>query len=540
MHPLTLMAFAWVAPAQQPVLEATLTAPAPTQNESFGAGLDLDGDWALCSSNATVQGVPNAGLVYVYRATGSAWSLDAILSPPDPQVDRQFGWLGLEYEDDFIYVATPSGWADTSLSGKVHVYQRIAGAWQHVAELVASQAADAQSYASGLAVQGDTVAVVASTPSASVYVYRRQALQWVEEARLDPPSPTLSLRCIDLDGDRLVVASLGNGSASYPGAAWVYRRQGSTWNLEATLTSGNPNPTRDFGEAVAIDGDVIACSAVELGLTPGQSRGEVSLFEFAAGAWSEVHRVQAPTASFAFNFGGRIALHDDRLLIADETYRQSPSSPPIGAVWQFRRTGPSWASSIGAFLLPTPSPTSAENYGYTLDASLGRAIGGSSSSVVAGQGGAGLVHIHKLGAPVETICEAAPGTCFGQLSTAGAPSASANTPFSISLSGVQGQRTALLFYGVSGRIAQPWHVGGGVLCVPLPAQRTPLQSTGGTFNVCDGSAQLDWNAYQATHLGALGQPWSAGDRVQMQAWSRNPAASSATVVSATIEFLLQP
>lgn len=520
---------------QFPTLEATLTAPTPTADEHFGVAVDLDGGWAVCSSEATVQGIAGVGRVHVYREVGGAWVLDAVLQPPDPNLDRAFGRFGLEVEGDFIYVGTPSGWRDTSLTGSVHVYQRGASGWQHVAKLEASQPVDALHFGDGVAVQGDTVAIVSSYPLA-LYVYERQGLQWNEQARMTPFG--VSLRTIDLDHDRIVVGTMGNGIL--PGAAYVYRRQGTAWSLEATLTSGNPNPVRWFGQSVAIDGLTIACGAVERGATPSADMGEVSIFELGPAGWSEVTRLQSPTAPPHVGFGYRVDLQDDRLLVSAHTYR--PAAPPYttGAMWQFQRVGSSWAQSTSLGPLPSSSPTSDVYFGYCLDSSLGRVIGGGIEATVAGAAGAGLVHIHEIREHFESFCEFAPSSCLGHVAGAGSPSASLSTPFSLTVAPLQGQRSALLFYGVGGRIALPWGSGGGSLCVRAPLQRTDTQLTGGTLGACDGSLVLDWNAYHAAHPNALGQPWSAGDHIAVQAWARNPSASSSTALSDTLEFLLEP
>jgi hypothetical protein len=98
-----------------------------------------------------------------------------------------------------------------------------------------------------------------------------------------------------------------------------------------------------------------------------------------------------------------------------------------------------------------------------------------------------------------------------------------------------------LFYGVSGALALPWSgTSTSYLCVKSPTQRLSTQSSGGSFNACDGALAEDWNAYIATHPGALGAPFAGGETVWAQAWFRDPPAPKTTNLSDALVFLVAP
>jgi hypothetical protein len=78
------------------------------------------------------------------------------------------------------------------------------------------------------------------------------------------------------------------------------------------------------------------------------------------------------------------------------------------------------------------------------------------------------------------------------------------------------------------------------LCVKHPTQRTPIQNSGGTINLCDGSYALDWNAFQSAHPLALGNPWNVAAKVYAQAWFRDPLAVKATNLSNAVEMTYVP
>ncbi|MCY3002540.1 MAG: hypothetical protein NTV21_12130, partial [Planctomycetota bacterium] len=113
--------------------------------------------------------------------------------------------------------------------------------------------------------------------------------------------------------------------------------------------------------------------------------------------------------------------------------------------------------------------------------------------------------------------------CAASISASANPSVSAANACTISVANVEGQKTGLVFYSISGRAGLAWNAS-SFLCVKAPTQRSGPQSSGGTVLTCNGTLSLNWNAYQAGNPSALGQPWSSGDTVQVQAWFRDPPA----------------
>lgn len=131
-------------------------------------------------------------------------------------------------------------------------------------------------------------------------------------------------------------------------------------------------------------------------------------------------------------------------------------------------------------------------------------------------------------------------TSNGCLPTIGAstqPSATFASPCNITITAVEGQKTGLVFYGISGGVAFPWGAGStSFFCVKTPSTRTPGQSSGGTNGGCDGVLALDWNAFQLANPGSLGQPWMAGSKAYVQGWFRDPPAPRTTNLSDALEL----
>jgi hypothetical protein len=131
--------------------------------------------------------------------------------------------------------------------------------------------------------------------------------------------------------------------------------------------------------------------------------------------------------------------------------------------------------------------------------------------------------------------------CNATMSAAGNPSVSASSGFVLTASNVEGQKTGLVFYGITGPKASIWFPGSSsYLCVKSPVQRGPGTGTGGAAGACNGSISLDFQAYLSTRPNALGQPFQAGVVVNAQAWFRDPSAPGTTNLSNGLQFTTCP
>jgi hypothetical protein len=159
-----------------------------------------------------------------------------------------------------------------------------------------------------------------------------------------------------------------------------------------------------------------------------------------------------------------------------------------------------------------------------------------------------------IGSPTVTISSTAPGDpcvapsiyctakvtslgCTPAVSSAGMPSASQGSGFTITSSNMVSSTPGLFFYGTSGPQAQPFQ--GGVLCVLPPLTRIAGQNSGGSppNTDCTGVFDLDFNAWIATG----GDPnLVAGATVHGQFWGRDihDPAGFGTSLSDAIQFTI--
>ncbi len=143
---------------------------------------------------------------------------------------------------------------------------------------------------------------------------------------------------------------------------------------------------------------------------------------------------------------------------------------------------------------------------------------------------------------LESYCTAGTMTngCVASITANANPKTDHSNAVTVAVSSAEGQKAGLIYCGLS-RHAAPWCASGGTsfLCVKAPTQRTALQDTAGTANACDGAMTLDWSALQLGG-GTLGSPFTAGNKVDLQAWFRDPTACRTTNLTKAGELTYQP
>ena len=142
--------------------------------------------------------------------------------------------------------------------------------------------------------------------------------------------------------------------------------------------------------------------------------------------------------------------------------------------------------------------------------------------------------------PVENYCTAGTSSngCQALLTTTGAPSASAASGFTVAAGSVEGARSGLVYFGTSGKIAQPWGGTSSFKCVAFPTFRGTLLDSGGTGGSCSGTFSYDLNAHWDRKPT---QNPGSGATVQAQLWYRDPdGPNPRTAFSDAIEFTLCP
>jgi hypothetical protein len=197
----------------------------------------------------------------------------------------------------------------------------------------------------GYTVATDGITTVVGQPlgnqsSGYAYVFRKENGYWVPAQRLLVPSYYQNVSYgfdIDVDGNTILIGAYGYGkNGFYSGAAFVYVKQGETWQLQAELYPSDPEAYSSFGVAVELEGDTAIVSA-DVG---NNDSGVVYAFKRTGTTWAQTQRIVAPDPGVFKHFGQAIALSGNTLLVSSPL--DSPGVSQVGSVYVFTRVTTTW------------------------------------------------------------------------------------------------------------------------------------------------------------------------------------------------------
>ena len=351
---------------------ATLAVGAPFEGSASAGAFAPGGDGYQAALDS--DGALGSGAAYVYRrSTGGLWTVEAFVKAPNAGAEDLFGAaLALSGDGATLAVGAPGeGSASAGAfapggdgyqaaldsdgapgSGAATVYRRPAGGlWTVEAFVKAPKGGSDDAFGAALALSADGATLAVGAPgegsasagafapggdgyqaaldsdgapgSGAATVYRRPTGGlWTVEAFVKAPDASEhdgfgSALALSGDGARLAVgAPFGGGGSS--GSAYVYRRSGSAWGVEASVAAAKAGDGDNFGSALALsaDGAMLAVGASGGTFTPtgegyqaaldgdgAQTSGGATVYRRSGSAWSVAAFVKAPGTGREDHFG---------------------------------------------------------------------------------------------------------------------------------------------------------------------------------------------------------------------------------------------
>lgn len=369
----------------------------------FGRSVDIDGDRMIVGAPYLINGTPSYGQGFIFERQGGTWT----------QASRiQYGSTSAttSSQGDLSGVAISGDWAvlaaylDNNFpgarSGSVSLWQRVAGTWMY-RETLGGISSDGQ-FGCSVSLDGDVLAVGQRAPFSGnqfAKVYRRNGTSWGLEAnlqRLPLEGDGRFGHDVDVRGSILAVGEYlrdRSGGLTDAGACYIYEYNGTSWNLVLDLGSLVAPAAGDFfGYAVAIDGATCVVGAYGSDLA-GLDTGAAYVFQRdAGGAWSHHGTLTAPGAAADDRFGFDVAISGEIIVVS--RYRDDPGGVNNGgSAHLFRRIAGSW---VDAGALVAPDVSADDGHGVSVAVQGMYAATGGFIDDVGSSNNAGTVRIFDL------------------------------------------------------------------------------------------------------------------------------------------------
>ena len=300
-----------VRPWMQEVFAAD---PGAVARDQFGWSVAIDGDQAIIAGREQ-----RIGCVYLFhRQADGSWA--QVAKHTDVGQDGR-SLFGQEVAISGNYAAVAGRSPDGA--GVVYVLHWANNDWNLVDALRPSDPHDFDHFGNSLAMSGGTVFVGAGYDDVhdgafgAVYVFQKNGEDWQEVGQLahsNSVSGDSFGQALDITGDTLVATAFWRDHPGYDEVAYVFQRQGATWQETSVLSVPNSDYSDFLDTSIAIVGDDILIG-MPWDDTLREDAGAVHAFHAIDGIWSKSQTLLAPAGSNDIRFGHELALHNGYALI---------------------------------------------------------------------------------------------------------------------------------------------------------------------------------------------------------------------------------
>jgi len=272
----------------------------------------------------------------------------------DTAVAGGLGWTGTGSGVAYVFVKSPSGWADMSqtaklttsdgspigdvavsgntvvgsgTSGRAYVFVEAAGGWADMTETARLTASNGDSL-TAVAISGNTI--VAAAASGVVYVFVKPLTGWAnmtETAKLSTSNGDY-LTGVAMSSNTVVAGA--DGHNNFQGAAYVFAEPPSGWaNMTQTaeLTASDGADDDFLGCGVGVSGDTVVAGAPNHTINGNAWQGALYVFVKPAGGWADMTQTAELTAS---DGGYTDQLGNDAAINGDTVVGGAPQYEPFG------------------------------------------------------------------------------------------------------------------------------------------------------------------------------------------------------------------
>ena len=329
--------------------------PDGTAYDYYGHRVDINDDgtrFVVMSSTG--------GEVEVYQGSAASWTQEYKNTEGSMGNSTQPGDVAMSADGSIIAVGKPYAAQGGSERGEIVVRTRSGSTWSNASGSPTLAASDKSNYAKlgrSIDISGDGNYIIAGAPNetsntgAAYVFYQGSTHTWAQQAKITATGGTTSEQFgvdvdIDADGTRAIIGAWKEDNSSNSedyGAAYIFKRTGTSWAQEARIVSSDIALDDEFGNTVAInstDGSVAVVGA-HLEDTGGDMAGAAYIFNRTGTSWAQDAKIVADDAAAYDIYGWRVAISADGSHVFVTAQLENSNQ---GKIYVYKNTsGSTWA-----------------------------------------------------------------------------------------------------------------------------------------------------------------------------------------------------
>ncbi len=342
---IVLMCFAMFTPVAQADTwkeKQKLLASDGDVNDWFGHSVSVSGNYAIVGA---YRDDSFKGSAYIFRRDGNSWSEQQKLTASDGAASDAFG-CSVSIIEDYAIVGAYGDTTKGTSTGAAYIFKRDGTSWIQQQKLLASDGAAYDTFGDSVSISGDFAIVGArgdNNYSGSAYIFKRDGNIWSEQQKItasDGAQLDYFGSPIFISGDYVILGAWGNddkGDSS--GSAYIFKRDGTAWSEQQKLLASDGAAGDLFGCSVSIIEDYAIVGAVYKD-DKGKDSGSAYIFIRDGNSWNEQQKISASDGAAGDYFGDAVFINGDLAVVGAIT--DDDKGTDSGSVYLFKREGASW------------------------------------------------------------------------------------------------------------------------------------------------------------------------------------------------------
>jgi hypothetical protein len=324
-----------------------LIAPDYEAYDLFGVSVSLDGNTALIGAYWDDDSGNKSGSVYVLKRCCS-WNLEAKLLASDGAAYDEFGYSVSISGDYAIIGAAYDDNGNGDDAGAAYIFKRSGTNWTQETKLIASDGEVADLFGISVSLNADYAIVGAyeddnsnGADAGAAYIFKRSGTSWTQETKLTASDGEEGDKfgcSVSLNGHYAIAGAFlatNDGNQGDAGSAYIFKRTDNGWIQEAKLLASDGAANDHFGASVSISGDTALIGAVWDDNSNGVDAGAAYVFKRSATSWVEEVKLTASDGEPAAHFGISVSLSGDYALIG--AYGDDIDKFDVGSAYIFKK-----------------------------------------------------------------------------------------------------------------------------------------------------------------------------------------------------------
>ncbi len=294
--------------------------------DSFGTAIATNGNIMVVGASGNDDKAISAGAAYIFEHTPIGWLFTKKLTASDAAADDHFG-ISVAVDGTSVVVGANGSDVSGSDSGAVYIFERNEGGannWGETQKLSANDGGIDEFFGYSVDISGDTIAVGAPLDddkgllSGSSYIFERKAGNWQQTQKLTASDGAIADSfgiALALNQDKMVVGAWGDDDKGEgAGAAYIFERNGESWQQVEKLLASNGKADDSFGYSVDISKGIVVVGSWGNDFS-GTDSGLVYVFEQIQGNWKQTGKLIANDTEEFDAFGISVAVSGNKIVV---------------------------------------------------------------------------------------------------------------------------------------------------------------------------------------------------------------------------------